>query len=83
MAITIKGIRIKDIHIEQDIEGGSFKINTAQYSLIGSTGKVLANQVIGGYNGLVMEMSPQTKKALETFANFYVADAQALLGLLE
>ncbi len=83
MAITIEGIRVNDVHIEPNPEQGGYRIKTAEYSLISSTGKVLAKQTIGGYNGLVLEPSPQTKKALEAFTNSYVSDVQAILGLLE
>ena len=83
MPITIAGIRVNDIHIEPDPEQG-YKIKTAEYSLIGSTGKVLATQTIGGYNSrIVLEPSFETKKALATFMQSYVHDAQELLGLLE
>lgn len=83
MAITIEGIRVNDIHIEPNVEQGGYRIKTAEYSLISSTGKVLAKQTIGGYNGLVLEPSEQTKKALDAFTKSYVNDTQNLLGLIE
>ncbi len=83
MAITIQGIRLNDIHLEPDNENGGFKIKTAEYALISSTGKVLAKQTIGGYNGVVLEPSPQTKVALSAFAKQYSTDVQAILGLIE
>ena len=83
MAITISGIRVNDIHVEPDPERGGYKIKTAEYSLMSSTGKVLAKQTIGGYNGLVLEASPETRKALDVFTQSYVKDAQTLLGLIE
>ena len=83
MAITIKGVRVDDIHIEPDLEGGGYKIKTAQYSLISSVDKVLAKQTIGGYNSLTLEPSPETKKALAAFTKSYTNDVQGVLGLLE
>ena len=83
MAITIQGIRVNDIHLEPDVEHGNFKIGTAGYALISSTGKVLAKQTIGGYNGLALEASPETRKALDAFTKSYTNDVQAVLGLLE
>ena len=83
MAITIQGIRVDTIHLEPNLEQGGYKISTAQYSLISSTGKVLAKQTIGGYQGLVLEPSPETKKALEAFTLAYSKDVQGILGLIE
>ena len=83
MAVTIQGIRVNDFHIEPDVERGGYRIKSAEYSLISSTGKVLAKQTIGGYNGMPLEPSQATKSALEVFTKSYIADVQALLGLLE
>ena len=83
MAVTIEGIRVTDIHLEPDGEHGGFLIKTAGYSLISSTGKILAKQTIGGYNAMTLEPSPETKKTLDAFAKSYSKDVQALLGLLE
>ena len=82
MAVTISGIRVNDIHIEPTEQGG-YRIKSAEYSLISSTGKVLAKQVIGGYGGMALEPSQETKKALDTFTRSYMSDVQTLLGLLE
>ena len=83
MAVTISGIRVNDVHIEPDADHGGYRIKSADYALISSTGKILAKQTIGGYNGMALEPSPETKAALHEFARRYVADVQALLGLLE
>ena len=87
MAVTISGIRVNDIHIEPHVDQSGFqtgyKIKSAEYSLISSTGKVLARQVIGGYQGMALEPSTETKAALEEFTRRYAADVQGLLGLLE
>lgn len=81
MAITIQGVRVNDIHIEPT--DGGFRIKSAEYSLISSTGKVLAKQTIGGYNGMALEPSEATVAALRTFTASYLNDVQGLLGLLE
>lgn len=83
MAVTISGIRVNDVHIEPNTEQGGYRIKSAEYSLISSTGKVLAKQVIGGYGGMALEPSQETKKALDTFTRSYMSDVQTLLGLLE
>jgi len=82
MAITIRGIRVNDIHLELNPDGGH-KIKTAEYSLISSAEKVLAKQTIGGYGGVTLEPSPATKAALDAFTKAYTNDVQTLLGLLE
>lgn len=81
MAITIAGIKVNDIHLEPNAEQGGYRIKSAEYSLIGSTGKILAKQSIGGYGGLVMEPSRETAVALEEFARMYQKDVILLLGL--
>ena len=86
MAVTIAGIRVNDVHLEpngETLTATGFKIKSAEYSLIGSTGKVLAKQTIGGYQGIVLEPSLATQKALDEFWRSYVNDVQTLLGLLE
>lgn len=82
MAITISGIRVNNIHIEP-VENGGYKIQSAEYSLISSTGKVLAKQAIGGYQGMALEVSTETLQALRLFAESYLKDVQTILGLLE
>ena len=81
MAITIAGIKVNDVHLK--ITEGVSVIETASYSLISSTGKVLAKQTIGGYNNMTLEPSSETSKALRLFMELYVHDVQSLLGLLE
>lgn len=83
MPITISGIKVNDFHIEPDPERGGYKIASANYSLISSTGKVLAKQVIGGYQGMALEPSVETKQALEVLTKSYINDVQSILGLLE
>ena len=83
MPITIQGIRVSDIVLENSLERGTFEIKTAGYALISSTGKVLAKQIVGGYQGMALEPSPATKAALDAFTKSYVADIQDLLGLME
>jgi hypothetical protein len=83
VAITISGIRVNDIHLEPDHERGGYKIKSAEYSLISSADKILAKQTIGGYNGMALEPSPETKAALAQFTKLYTNDVQSLLGLME
>lgn len=83
MAVTIAGIKVNDVQIDPNTQGEGFVIKSASYSLISSTGKVLAKQAIGGYNNMALEPSTATKLALEAFMKSYVNDVQTLLGLLE
>ena len=83
MAVTIKGIRVDDVQIEPDTERGAHRLKQSTYCLIGSTGKVLAKQTLGGYGGMAFEPSPATKSALDAFMASYTNDVQSLLGLLE
>ena len=83
MAITIQGIKVEDIQLQPDKDNGGYRIHTALYHLISSTGKILAKQTIGGYQGVALEPSPETKKALEAFTSSYTKDVQNILGLLE
>lgn len=78
--ITVKGIRIESLTMLKTAEGDT-KIETALYSLISSADKVLAKQTIGGYQGMVVEPSAQTVKALNGFMELYKADVRAVLGL--
>jgi hypothetical protein len=82
MAITIKGIKIESVILGRD-ENGAYKVSSSEYSLISSKDTVLAKQTVGGYGGMVLEPSPATKKALETFISGYIGDVTALLGLAE
>lgn len=81
MAITIKGIKINSVNIQLDPETGGHKINSSEYSLISSEDKVLAKQTIGGYGGLVIEMSSTTKQTFEAFMKQYKQDVNTTLGL--
>lgn len=83
MAVTIKGIRVDDVQIEPDPERGAYKLKQSTYCLIGSTGKVLAKQNLGGYGSLPFTASPATQAALDAFMAAYTNDVQSLLGLLE
>ena len=83
MAVTITGVRVDAIHLEFNPDSGMTKIDSAQYSLISSAGKVLAKQTIGGYQGMAIEPSPATLKAMDAFSKSYISDVQAILGLME
>ena len=80
MAITIKGIRVEGLDIKKD-ENGGYGITQAEYSLISSADRVLAKQTIGGYNGLKVEPSASTVKALNDFMAAYKDDVRGVLGL--
>lgn len=82
MAITIKGIKINDVHLEPTDNGG-FRIKSAEYSLISSTDKILAKQSLGGYQGMALGPGSETKAALDEFMKAYLKDVQTLLGLSE
>ena len=77
--VTIKGIRIQSITLNF-AEDGEDKM-TCNYALISSADKILSRDTIGGYNGMKMQPSPGTQKALDTFIDAYKADVNALLGL--
>lgn len=79
-AITIRGIRIKTLNITPQPDPGDEKI-TGTYQLISSADKVLAEQSLGGYNGMKLTPSPATQKALDTFMSAWKADIETLLGL--
>lgn len=81
MAITIKGIRIEQVTIDRDVEGGGHKLSTASYALISSVDKVLAKQSLGGYGDMKLEPSATTVAALRAFMDSYQADVVATLGL--
>lgn len=82
MSISIRGIRIEAIQLKPN-DKGEFQIETSEYSLISSADKVLAKQEIGGYKGMKLEPSPETKAALLAFTQSYTKDVQTLLGLNE
>ena len=83
MAITIQGARIESISLSRDGENDEFKVSTAEYSLMSSTGKVLAKQTIGGYGKMTLVPSVDTVSALRKFNECYQRDVQQLLGLDE
>jgi len=78
MTVTIRGIRIKNISLTPHEEGDKM---SCTYQLISSADKVLAEQSVGGYNGLKLTPSPVTQKALDEFLKLYRNDIQILLGL--
>lgn len=83
MAITLKGIRLESLDIQRDKDAGGMKLSSAQYALISSADKVLANQAVGGYGGMVVAASADTLKLLEQFMDSYKRDITAVLGLEE
>ncbi len=83
MPITIKGIRVDVVSIKRNADSGISAIENAQYSLVSSADKVLAQQAIGGYGSGAMKLEPSqaTTKALQVFMESYQADIVATLGL--
>lgn len=78
--ITIRGIRFKTISITPKPDTGEEVVQGA-YELISSLDKVLAVQSFGGYNGLKVEVSKETRQALDTFMGAFKKDVETLLGL--
>ena len=83
MPITIKGARVDQVTLAIDNEEGGFRISEAAYWLISSADKVLARQNVGGYNGIKLEPSAETKKLLDQFMLSYKEDVKTALGLEE
>lgn len=79
MAVTIRGIKLKAISITPSPDHGDDKINTT-YQLISTADKVLAEQSVGGYNGMKIAASPQALKALDEFLKLYRDDIETALG---
>jgi hypothetical protein len=80
MSIGVKGVRLESTSFERDQSEGGYQISSV-YSLISTTDHVLARQSVGGYQGLKIEPSPGTRKALDAFMQSYKADIEATLGL--
>lgn len=80
-AITLKGIRLESLSVERDTNG-KLELKSASYSLLSSTGHVLASQTIGGYNSSIkVQPSPDTTKLLNSFLDSYRKDITTTLGL--
>lgn len=80
MAITIGGIKIRDITLTHQKEEGTTKV-TGNYELISSTGKVLAKQGFNSYNEISLEMSGDSHKLLADFQASVARDLNKTLGL--
>lgn len=80
MPITIRGIRIKTLNVTPKPDMDEETV-TGTYQLISSADKVLAEQTLGGYNGMKLTPSPATKKALDALLAAYKADIETMLGL--
>ena len=65
MAITIRCTRLKVLTVNRN-DKGSHDIQ-GTYELISTTDKVLASQGFNGYNDLKIELSYETRIALEKF----------------
>lgn len=77
--LTVKGIRITTLTLTREDKGGF--VATSNYQLISSRDTVLADQDVGGYNGMKMTPSVETFKALTAFVDAYQKDISALIGL--
>jgi hypothetical protein len=80
--ITIQGVRINDVRLTKDPKNGEVTM-TGSYSLISSTGKVLANQDFNGYNGIKIVMNADSLKTLETLVSMIQLNIESQLGLEE
>lgn len=78
--IAIRGIRIKELAIKPGEESGDERV-TCTYQLISTADKVLADQSVGGYNGMKVPFSPATCKAYDEFLRSYRNDINMVLGL--
>lgn len=79
MPMVVSEVRLNSISLSRDEENGGFKVS-GEYSLVGSTGKVMAKQSFNGYSGLKVEMSGDTHKALDGFVKAYSTDLNGVLG---
>ncbi len=77
--ITLKGIRVDTLTVSRDADGRD-QIS-AKYSLVSSLDKVLAQQDVGGYNGLKVQPSATTLKLFADAIAAYKADINMVLGL--
>jgi hypothetical protein len=82
MGISIKGIKVSHIDISKDKETGENKV-TGNYDLMSTNDVVLAKQSFNGYSDIKVDMSLETKQALNTFLNGFKKDIMIILGLTE
>lgn len=75
--IAIKGIKLTSISISLEKE----EEIASHYQIISTIDKVLAKQDVGGYNGIKVEKSPATCKALAEFIKCYKKDICDTIGL--
>ncbi len=80
MAISLQGIRIKDVSVSHDKDTGGHKI-TGSYELVSSTGRVLATQAFNGYNDIKITPSGETAHALTKLVEGLTRDLTLTLGL--
>lgn len=78
--IAIRGIRIKELTIKPQEDAQTEKV-TCTYQLISTGDKVLADQSVGGYNGMKIPFSAPTHKAFDEFLKSYRNDINLCLGL--
>lgn len=78
--IAIRGIRIKELTIKPQDQSGDERISCS-YQLISTADKVLAEQTVGGYNGMKVPFSGPTVKLFDDFLRSYRNDINMTLGL--
>ena len=81
MPVTIQGIRITNVNLSRD-DKGEEKV-TGSYELVSNNDKVLAKQDFNGYNDIKVDMSLETKQALNSFLTGIKKDTLTVLGLTD
>ena len=81
MAVTIQGVRITNIHISRNDKGEEEVQGT--YELVSNNDKVLAKQDFNSYNSIKIDLSLETKQALQSFLTGVKRDTLIVLGLTE
>ncbi len=76
--VILTGVRMDDIHITRDGDSG-LKL-TGSYSLMSQGGQVLATNTINGYQGLKLEMSANSAKAVRELSAVLKTEIDTLLG---
>ena len=76
--VILTGVRIDDIHVTRDGDSG-LKF-TGRYSLMSSDGKVLASNTVNDYQGLKLELSAITAKAVREMAETLKGEIDTILG---
>lgn len=88
MPVTLQGIRIDSVSIkhgsaESESNPSDPLTMEGQYSLVSNTGKTLAKQPFNGYQGVKVNPSPETQRALINFVESLQKDVEKQLGFGE